>query len=89
MQPEKIYLSLRKFVENYRELGWITEASVRRIFRLRKEKKFESAFHKMGKRILIDPDEFFECIHKKKEKSGSVLHRVENVETRLEISEIG
>ncbi|MFP3859216.1 MAG: hypothetical protein ACLFUW_00190 [Bacteroidales bacterium] len=60
MKPQKVYLTIKQFIEEYRQTGWITYGSIRYLYRNKPE--FNSAFKKIGKRILIDVNEFWDVV---------------------------
>jgi len=65
MKPEKIYLTLRQFSLLYK---WPTYHGIVRYHKLRKAKGYESAFLREGRRVLIDVNEFFDCLERKNKK---------------------
>lgn len=65
MEPNKIYLSMRQFAEEHARRGWPTWDALRNIRWRRKEMGFETAFIKVGRRVLIDYDEFWRCAERK------------------------
>ena len=65
MEPERIYLTIKRFIEEYKKTGWITYDSVRYLIRHQKTNGFSLAFKKVGKRILIDVNEFWDIVDKK------------------------
>jgi hypothetical protein len=68
MEPHKIYFTMRQFAQSY---PWPTFHGLRRIYKMRKDKGFEKAFLKSGRRIIIDVNVFWDCLHsiQNKEKS--------------------
>lgn len=63
MEPKKVFLTMKQFVIEYQKTGWITYGSLRHLYRYKEE--FKPAFKKVGKRILIDVNEFWDIVAKK------------------------
>jgi len=66
MKPEKIFLTINQFVKEYGGNEYITQGSVRYKIRNKETNGFKSAFKKVGKRVLIDANEFWDIIEEMK-----------------------
>ena len=66
MKANKIFLTLKQFSQLYK---WPTYRGVVRIYTLRKEKGYDTAFLREGRRILVDVNEFFDCLERKNKKT--------------------
>lgn len=66
MKPNKVYLTIKKFCEEYRSTGWVTYDSLRYIIRNENTNGFKNAIVRIGKRILIDTNEFWDIVEQKK-----------------------
>lgn len=62
MRPFRLYASIKEFALLQRVFSY---NAIRAIRRRCKENGFESAFIKVGKRVMIDVDEFWECARTK------------------------
>ena len=58
MRPHKLYASIKEFALLQRVFSY---NSLRAIRRRDKENGFEDAFIKVGKRVMVDVDKFWEC----------------------------
>ena len=65
MKPQKILVTINQFIELHRQRGWPTYGALRNIHWRRKALQFEPAFLKVGRRVLIDVDEFWACVERK------------------------
>lgn len=68
MEPKKIYLTTRKFAEEHSRKGWPTWNALRNMHCRRRELQFETAFIKLGRRVLVDYDEFWACVERKEKR---------------------
>ena len=62
MRPNKLYISIKEFALLQKVFSY---GALRKIRFRCKENGFESAFIKVGKRVMIDVDEFWECARTK------------------------
>lgn len=66
MKPNKLFVTIKQFTDLY---PWPSEYALRHIRQDGEENGFQEAFIKMGKRVLIDVDKFWECLEKKRKKN--------------------
>lgn len=69
MRPSKVYVSIKEFALLQKVFSY---QAIRKIRFRCKENGFESAFIKVGKRVMIDIDEFWECA---RTKSRAVIRK--------------
>ncbi len=62
MRPIKVYASIKEFALLQRVFSY---NALRAIRRQCEENGFESAFFKVGKRVVVDVDEFWDCARTK------------------------
>lgn len=64
-----VYLTVRQFVEKYKG-QWPSESALRTLILDANwgMNKFQEAFLKIGKRVLIDENKFWECVKKNQKK---------------------
>jgi hypothetical protein len=65
MEPTKIYMTIKQFAEEQSRKGWPTYDSIRNLRRDRKTNGFASAFITIGTRVLVDVNEFWNCVERK------------------------
>jgi len=68
MKPPKVYLTLKQFAIEHSRRGWPTWDALRNIHFRRKTNGFETAFIKVGAKVLVDLDEFWYCVERLNEK---------------------
>ena len=69
MRPIKVYISIREFANIQKMFSY---NAIRKIRHRCMENGFETAFYKVGKRVMIDVDEFWECA---KTKAKPILRK--------------
>lgn len=57
---------MQRFSEEFRKTGWITINVLKRLRQECEKNGFKSCFFKIGKRVLIDVNEFWKIVEKKK-----------------------
>ena len=62
MGPIKLYVSIKEFALINKVFSY---EAIRKIRHRCKENGFETAFIKVGKRVMVDVDEFWECARSK------------------------
>lgn len=62
MRPNKSYVSIKEFANLQRVFSYAALRAIRRRVKLN---GFDSAFIKVGKRVVIDVDEFWDCARTK------------------------
>lgn len=65
-QKNKVFLTCRQFNEKY---PWPSETALRAIIQDADKRGFSSAFKRYGRRVLIDPEEFWACLERQQVKS--------------------
>lgn len=55
----RVYLTVKQFCERHE---WPSENGMRAYIFKREENGFRSAFLKVGRRVLVDEEEFFRCL---------------------------
>ena len=71
MQPHKIYMTIDDFAREQTgspgkgRKGWPTYDAIRNYRRDRKTNGFDSAFINIGRRVLVDVNEFWNCVERK------------------------
>lgn len=61
METNNLFVTIKQFTQLY---PWPTESGIWNLRANRKEKGFEKAFLKSGRRVLIDVNEFWKCLKK-------------------------
>lgn len=62
MKPQKLYVSIKEFANLQKVFSY---NAIRKIRYRCKDNGFETSFIKVGKRVMIDVDEFWECARTK------------------------
>lgn len=68
MEPNKIYVTVKMFAKNCSQRGWPTEAALRKIIFEREHNGYKTAIIHHGKRVFIEPTEFWKCFEARGEK---------------------
>jgi len=65
-QKNKVFLTCRQFNEKY---PWPSETALRAIIQDADKRGFASAFKRYGRRVLIDPEEFWSCLERQQKNA--------------------
>jgi hypothetical protein len=74
-QPRYVLL-----VDWNRKYDWPTQGALRYLMQYRATNGFESAFVKIGRRVVIDEAKFFECVARQSEKEACHARRLEGTQ---------
>lgn len=70
MKPLKVYITIKEYAKIQKAF---TYHSLRNLRKHCKVNGFENAFIKVGKKVLIDVDEFYDCIARMKNKEKNKI----------------